>query len=236
MLIFVGKSVRIRATRKQCIQKKEGGHMVIKLPYEFRKTYHHANKTCYAKIRYGMLEIYGDVEMFYDKIMRDLTFKLKNPKECYYCREKINSEEVTMDHLYPRDFGGISIPENLEPSCPDCNVKKSNMNEEEFEEWKKIDNEIKRKKYYVENIMRKKEALKNGTIDLPKEWLSRISISIIKTTTNNNSKRKKDYKTVIVSSNNFLLSGRITLDKAIKSGMKKIDVVILDNVVYYDGK
>lgn len=209
--------------------------MVIKLPYEFRKTYHYRSDTeCYAIVRNGVLEIYGDVEQFYDKIMRDLAYKLKDPQKCYYCHKKINSEEITMDHLYPRNFGGISIPENLEPSCPDCNVKKSNMNEAEFKEWKEIDKEINKKRYYVETIMRKKEKLKNGKLDLPKEWLTRVSISIIKMT-NNNIKRK-NFKTIVLSSNNFLLSGRITLEEAIKSGMEKVTVVILDNVEYHSGK
>ncbi len=44
--------------------------------------------------------------------------------ECYYCRQKFKSEELTMDHVIPIARGGKSNKKNCVPCCKDCNNKK----------------------------------------------------------------------------------------------------------------
>ena len=42
-------------------------------------------------------------------------------------QKKKPKEEMTIDHVYPADFGGPTITNNLLPSCKGCNNKKRNM-------------------------------------------------------------------------------------------------------------
>ena len=37
-----------------------------------------------------------------------------------------------MDHLYPQDLGGPTIPNNLAPTCSDCNSEKGNLTEKQY--------------------------------------------------------------------------------------------------------
>ena len=43
---------------------------------------------------------------------------------CYYCRNKFNPKDLTMDHLIPIIRGGKSVKANLVPACKACNSKK----------------------------------------------------------------------------------------------------------------
>lgn len=186
-------------------------------------------------MRHGFLEIYGDFEPMFEKLMKDLAFEIKGRNKCYYCHEEINENEITIDHLYPRHFGGITVPNNLEPSCPVCNVRKSNMNEKEFIQWKKFTDEQNQKRFYNEIINRKKTI--NG-IDLPEKWLTQLQISHIKIKTQDSkSKRKNSHEkciTIVVSANNVLLTGITTFEEAKKSGIKIVTAVVLENVIYLE--
>lgn len=50
-----------------------------------------------------------------------------NHSSCYLCGEMLNFDDAddqrsfTLDHVWPRDFGGDSKPENLLPACKECN-------------------------------------------------------------------------------------------------------------------
>lgn len=210
--------------------------MVIKLPDSFEKTYHdYHDRECYAVVRHGFLEIYGDFELIFEKLMKDLAFELKGRNKCYYCQKEVNENEITIDHLYPRHFGGITIPNNLEPSCPICNVNKSDMNEKEFIQWKKLDDKQKQKRFYREKINLKKAS--NG-IDLPEKWLTQLQISHIKVKTQDHKgKRKNSHEkciTVVVSANDVLLAGIKTIEEAKKIGAKMITAVVLENVIWLE--
>ena len=39
-------------------------------------------------------------------------------------KSEISMEEMTIDHMYPQDFGGPTITNNLLPSCKKCNNDK----------------------------------------------------------------------------------------------------------------
>ncbi|MCX7610287.1 MAG: HNH endonuclease [Ignavibacterium sp.] len=51
---------------------------------------------------------------------------------CYYCGIVCDSNNISLDHLYPRSRGGSDFPENLVTSCCRCNELKRNMSFEEF--------------------------------------------------------------------------------------------------------
>lgn len=54
---------------------------------------------------------------------------------CYYCRKKVESKNLTMDHVIPLSRGGKSQKGNIVPSCKDCNNKKKYLVPVEWEEY-----------------------------------------------------------------------------------------------------
>ncbi len=44
--------------------------------------------------------------------------------ECYYCRQLVGRENLTMDHVVPLIRGGKSRKGNLVAACKECNSKK----------------------------------------------------------------------------------------------------------------
>ena len=57
--------------------------------------------------------------------MYRLTYMMKGDRICYYCGKTISKKEMTLDHVYPRDFGGPSITDNLVPCCQSVIVIKT---------------------------------------------------------------------------------------------------------------
>lgn len=53
---------------------------------------------------------------------------------CFYCGKPLDFENFHLDHFIPKASGG-KIANNLVPSCPDCNIAKSDLTIEEFR-WK----------------------------------------------------------------------------------------------------
>lgn len=49
---------------------------------------------------------------------------LLNRGICYYCEEKFDRTEVTMDHKIPVARGGKSSKSNIVLACKECNTKK----------------------------------------------------------------------------------------------------------------
>jgi 5-methylcytosine-specific restriction endonuclease McrA len=56
---------------------------------------------------------------------------------CYYCKEKFQPSELTMDHIVPLIRGGRSTKGNLVPSCKPCNNKKKHQFLMEWEDYLK---------------------------------------------------------------------------------------------------
>lgn len=48
----------------------------------------------------------------------------KNAGICFYCEEKFESEELTMDHKMPVARGGKSTKSNIVIACKECNTNK----------------------------------------------------------------------------------------------------------------
>lgn len=47
---------------------------------------------------------------------------------CLYCDRTFPLNEITLDHLVAKSRGGLSVPENLWPSCKPCNGRKGSEN------------------------------------------------------------------------------------------------------------
>ena len=57
--------------------------------------------------------------------------KLKMGK-CYYCEKTFKPEELNMDHLVALVRGGLSIKNNVVPSCKKCNFEKKHKSIQEL--------------------------------------------------------------------------------------------------------
>lgn len=93
-----------------------------------------------AYVSKGKLYIEGNVN--YERLIYNIVYSLKGKTRCYYCGKKLSAKNGTLDHKYPRCFGGISVPENLEPCCKGCNsIEKSFGKPKDFI---KLANELER--------------------------------------------------------------------------------------------
>ncbi len=54
---------------------------------------------------------------------------------CHYCEKKVDSSEITMDHVVPLIRGGKSTKGNIVPACKQCNSEKKHMLPIEWEEY-----------------------------------------------------------------------------------------------------
>lgn len=54
---------------------------------------------------------------------------------CYYCGEKFDADELTMDHKIPLSRGGKSEKINLVCCCKECNNKKKYLLPTEWDEY-----------------------------------------------------------------------------------------------------
>tara|TARA_R100001443_G_scaffold50720_2_gene62738 strand:+ start:232 stop:561 length:330 start_codon:yes stop_codon:yes gene_type:complete len=48
--------------------------------------------------------------------------------QCVYCGNNYDLQQLTLDHVKPRTFGGESITSNLVPACKQCNQGKGSTN------------------------------------------------------------------------------------------------------------
>jgi 5-methylcytosine-specific restriction endonuclease McrA len=68
----------------------------------------------------------------YDKVpRRDIRFSrrnvyLRDGHCCLYCGRRFAEEELNLDHVVPRDRGGVTSWENIVTACIRCNAQKAN--------------------------------------------------------------------------------------------------------------
>lgn len=63
--------------------------------------------------------------------------------ECLYCHRKMGAVQLTIDHFYPLELGGVNDESNYVSCCKLCNAKKGKMHPRDWCELKKLDyNEI----------------------------------------------------------------------------------------------
>lgn len=54
---------------------------------------------------------------------------------CYYCGQKTDRKQLTMDHIVPLARGGKSSKGNIVACCKSCNTKKRSMLPLEWQEY-----------------------------------------------------------------------------------------------------
>jgi len=54
---------------------------------------------------------------------------------CYFCKRKVPTKELTMEHIVPIIRGGKSTKGNVVPACKECNNKKKYLLPIEWEEY-----------------------------------------------------------------------------------------------------
>ena len=180
----------------------------------------------------------------FQDLMYDLTYAIKDYSKCYYCSKPLTRKTSTLDHMYPRDFGGPTLPENLAVSCMHCNSAKSNMSEEEFFYYLNLPNE--RKKEYLRDFGVHTHFLKKWYSPvIHKEWISQEPINKIVVYfflgegVNGKSYKKveKAYRKygrlnrpIIVDRNLKLLDGFNTLLFAKNNSIYVVPTIVLENV------
>lgn len=202
-------------------------------------------KISYAQIKNGNLIIFDLCR--YEDMIFELTYATKK-KVCAYCGKRLKQDNRTLDHIYPRSTGGVSIINNLNPSCPKCNSKKDNLTDEEYFEFiKKKKSKNEQKEFLRYCSKRKEQKLKSIGYDLPNSWVMYEKVEKIKYIKPKYEYIGKKYykivefykkykhlpRPVIIDKNNELLDGYNLLMFARKRKIKKVPVIRLDNVVLY---
>lgn len=214
-----------------------------------------------AEIKDGKLFIYRPNVT--KEVMYKITYLIYGYTECYFCHRKLRTSELeannnqyfskmTLDHLVPQEFGGLTIPNNMRPVCSNCNSTKDNMYLDEFEMYKQFigkkdeDSKISRKKFR-EELKTKQEKRRYGQIEtIPKEWLTEelirniyVNFCITEPLGVEYFRQEKFYKKykrlpkpIVISENRFLLDGFATILMAKYNHIERVNVVVLENVYY----
>ena len=215
--------------------------MIIELPRSFKMS--GPNRSSEAFIEDGILKIKRDIS--FRKVMTEITYQLKGRYRCCYCKKAVIEEDMTMDHMYPKAFGGPTITNNMLPSCKKCNNEKGNLNTSQYKAYLKAKEEgrlvdFKKKISKYQNFIRQWIEF-----DIPQEWLTEEEISkiivIVDLEENYKSKQYqkidnyyKEYhhlqKPILIDRNSFVLDGFLSVMYAKNVGLTKIPVIQLENV------
>lgn len=214
--------------------------MIIELPKKYE--YRGESQKVLAEVLNGELIIRGRVP--FRKIMYDLTYALKNSDTCFYCGRVIPKNKVTLDHKYPKDIGGPTVPDNMEISCEYCNCAKGNMTYAQFMEYMLLEcGEQNRLKRFVASYRHQMRLAHK--YELPEEWITDIELSsiIVEWMFKEQYKGEKYntirefynkygcfQKPVLVNSNYYLFDGFTQMVYARDIGLEKVPAIILENV------
>ena len=180
----------------------------------------------------------------YESLMRHLTYDLNDITTCYYCQRPLTRDISTLDHLIPKDLGGVSIPDNLCVCCSKCNEVKSNLLEAEYKHYLSLTEEDK--ETYMKARINDRERLKKQFPNyFPVDWVTSVQVKDVVDATNrpNDFKSRKyvrirkNYKLygrflrpIVVDRNLNLLSGHNQLLYAKVRPVAEIPAIILENV------
>lgn len=218
--------------------------MQIRLPETFM--YANRSKNSSAYVKNGILYVKGYVN--FEELMYSITYMVKGYNTCHYCGCELTDKNRTLDHMYPRRWGGISIPDNLIPSCKSCNGDKMDMSYEQFLKYKKLKNKKDKEKYYKKCLQENLRVRKRAKFVLKREWLSVYYIQDLlrymkfdklkKTKSKNLAAYYRNWRQyphpMVVSSNGWVLKGKHILNHAKGIKRKSVMAIVLENVVVLD--
>ena len=195
-----------------------------------------------AEVKDNILLIYRNG--FFNDLMYDLTYAIKDSSKCYYCGKTLTKSKSTLDHMYPRDLGGPTIPQNLSISCTNCNSTKSNMVEREFRFFLSLPPD--RRKEYSRDLLASKFFVKKWYSPVvSKDWLTYQPIEKIfvffspglgehgksyKKIEKFYKKNQHLYRPIIVDKNFKLMDGFNVVLFAKNNNISIIPTIILENV------
>lgn len=195
------------------------------------------------KIENGILKLVFPIS--FQDCMYDLTYFIKGKEKCFYCSRTIVEDKATLDHLIPQDLGGPTIPNNLFPSCKKCNCEKSNMTKSIYDKYLSLPTIDEKKQFLTDFQLLSTFIHRWYGFDFIKDWVEEkeidniiVNISLDCSYRGKRYKKIKEYyrkykhfqKPIIVDSRNFLLDGFTALMYAKDNQIKKVPVIVLENV------
>ncbi len=216
--------------------------MIIALPEKF---FYSTDDRDRAFVDNNVLYVEGRIN--FEGLMYSLTYAIKGYDYCWYCGRELLSNKRTLDHMYPKFFGGVSIPDNLVPCCPSCNSRKSCLTAQQFYRWRRISIADKRDRVFKEMVESNIRKIKNGLL-LPREWVTfynaskvikEISFEEVCKSQEANERvdmfyfKYKHYpKPIIVSANDWVFAGFHILYHAKRHSIENVPAIVLDNVTH----
>lgn len=218
--------------------------MKIRLPQSF--IYSNRAKNISAYVKNDILYVSGYIS--FEDLMYTITYMVKGYDKCYYCGCELTDKNRTLDHMYPRRWGGVSIPENLVPSCKNCNQDKKDMSYDQFMRYRRLKTKSDKEKFYEKCLQANFKVRKRSKFVLNSNWLSVYNIQELlrymkfnkleKTKSNNLAAYYRNWgqytHPIIVSSNGWVFKGRHILHHAKRIKRKSVMAIVLDNVVVVD--
>lgn len=215
------------------ILNKGGDEMLITLPENFQ------NK--YSEVISNKLYLYNILS--FEKLMYALTYEIYGD-HCYLCGKSLNKKTLTIDHLFPRAIGGISITNNMRPCCSKCNSLKGSKTERQFLEMA-VMKKREKKLYKLSLEVWKEQIYKTQGFYLPEHWINYININSITGIVNPNRTLGQKYekyldffnkygnlpKPIIVDLNFNLLDGRNVYSVAKEVNLKYVPIIWCKNVI-----
>lgn len=214
--------------------------MIIRLPKKFIYTNGLQN---YAYVNRGKLYVKGNI--VYENLMYNLSYALKGYDKCCYCGNRLTIRKRTIDHIYPRRWGGVSISNNLLPCCKNCNLDKQDMTYQQFQQWRNLTTIKEQERFYNKCIEENIELIKKKNFILPESWVVEYDVSALveyfpfknfqEEKYQKTARYYKEYKKfphpLIVSSNDWVFKGYNMLLYAKRHKMKTLPAIILENVI-----
>ena len=218
--------------------------MKIRLPETFIYTSRAKNASAYVKN--DILYVKGCVS--FEELMYSLTYMVKGYDYCYYCGCELTDKNRTLDHMYPRRWGGVSIPDNLVPCCKNCNRDKMDMTYNQFMKYKSLKSKKDKEKYYNKCVKINMKIRKRAKFVLDKKWLTVYDIQELlrymkfdkleKVKSDNLAAYYRNWgqypHPMVVSSNDWVFKGKHILHHAKGIKRKSVMAIVLENVVVLD--
>jgi len=196
-----------------------------------------------AYVTNGTLYVEGFIN--YEDLAYSLAYELHGCQHCCYCGKRLTPKNRTLDHLYPRRWGGVSLPENLKPSCKSCNNLKTDMTEAQFSHFLKLTSSDSRAMFYDKCIEKNLGIIQKKDFIIPSEWITFFDATEIVNylsfrflESHKMEKLEAYYRQyhqythpIIVSSDGWIFKGKHILYLAKKNKNPIVPAIVLENVV-----